>query len=153
MLIRWNNIADDDDITPYATFTLKPICGMDTSRSLMSVPSIRAPDSHSSNSIEGDELFIKRRRLWLWLQLDSFSLKGKSIWMFLFLLCSRCLRSGWTSSDPAVRPQRQQSSNLPSPESFSGAALPAHIGHERFFVQWYVLDQERLLFQEEIPQP
>jgi len=45
---------DDDDITPYATFTLKPICGMDTSRSLMSVPSIRAPDSHSSNSIEAD---------------------------------------------------------------------------------------------------
>jgi len=45
---------DDDDITPYATFTLKPICGMDTTRSLMSVPSMRAPDSHSSNSIEAD---------------------------------------------------------------------------------------------------
>ena len=44
---------DDDDITPYATFTLKPINGMDTTRSLMSVPSVRGPDSHSSNSIEG----------------------------------------------------------------------------------------------------
>lgn len=44
---------DDDDITPYATFTLKTISGCDTSRSLMSVPSVRGPDSHSSNSIEG----------------------------------------------------------------------------------------------------
>lgn len=48
---------DDEDITPYATFTLKPICGMDTVRSLMSVPTLRAPDSHSSNSIEGESLF------------------------------------------------------------------------------------------------
>ena len=46
----------EEDITPYATFTLKPICGMDTTRSLMSVPSVRGPDSHSSNSIEGDIL-------------------------------------------------------------------------------------------------
>lgn len=48
------NAVDDDDITPYATFTLKPICGTDTVRSLMSVPTMRAPDSHSSNSIEGN---------------------------------------------------------------------------------------------------
>ena len=49
---------DDDDITPYATFTLKTIQGMDTSRSLMSAPTIRASgggysDSYSTNSIEG----------------------------------------------------------------------------------------------------
>ena len=58
-IYHFGNFSDDDDITPYATFTLKPICGMDTTRSLMSVPSMRAPDSHSSNSIEGDELFIR----------------------------------------------------------------------------------------------
>lgn len=48
---------DDGDITPYATFTLKPISGMDTCRSLMSAPSSvrgRADDSHSPNSIEAD---------------------------------------------------------------------------------------------------
>ena len=47
---------DDGDITPYATFTLKPISGMDTCRSLMSAPSVRgrADDSHSPNSIEAD---------------------------------------------------------------------------------------------------
>ena len=49
-----DNENDDGDITPYATFTLKPIIsGHDTTRSLMSVPTIRATDSHSSGSIEG----------------------------------------------------------------------------------------------------
>lgn len=57
------NNADDEDITPYATFTLKPICGMDTNRSLMSVPSIRGPDSHSSNSIEGKKLSNCTRKM------------------------------------------------------------------------------------------
>jgi hypothetical protein len=50
--------GDDGDITPYATFTLKPISGMDTCRSLMSAPSVvsrgRPDDSHSPNSIEAD---------------------------------------------------------------------------------------------------
>lgn len=49
---------DDGDITPYATFTLKPINGMDTCRSLMSAPSAASSglpdDSHSPNSIEAD---------------------------------------------------------------------------------------------------
>lgn len=53
-----NFLADDDDITPYATFTLKPISGMDTTRSLMSVPSGRGADSYSSNSIEGEFVVV-----------------------------------------------------------------------------------------------
>lgn len=54
--------ADDEDITPYATFTLKPICGTDTTRSLMSAPSAPATDSQSNDSIEGATRLAKQAK-------------------------------------------------------------------------------------------